>query len=1093
MKCFLIFTILGIGACFANETYSQRTFFTFEYKNSTVKEVIREIEESSEFIFFYLDKSVDLDRKVSVKADNEPVEKVLDQLFTGTRNQYTISDRQIVISSSTTLEPTISIAPLQQQGRTVTGVVNDASGPVIGANVVVKGTTNGAVTDINGRFSISNVPNNAIIQVSYIGYIPQELNVGNQTQFDITIQEDVEALDEVVVIGYGSIAKRDLTGAVASVKSEALTAFIVTNPTQALQGLVPGVLVSQNTGSPTGENFTIRIRGINSIRGDNDPLYVIDGVPSSNTTSVSTYDIESMEVLKDASATAIYGSRGANGVVLITTKKGKAGKASVSYDFEYGIQTQIKKLQLMDLKQWATYYNEFLHNWNRFPEQDPWFSDAEIAAMGKGTDWQDLMFKDAPVSNHSLNVRGGTDNIKYSVSLSNLLRDGLIQNSSYMRNAIRSTLDVAVSPMIDVSLLMGYTTTTSMNNSGGGGNGGSSMIGAIFSASPLFVPFDDEGNYIDLRGLLPWTSNEIRNPMIVAYENEDKSIANLTNINGTITFKPFKGFSFKSIVGIQNNESRSDSYTTIKYIYQANTASINTSRSSNIVNENILNYNVTLNTVHKLDLMAAFTYQQNTNMGLSGSGSSFFSDALYTYNLGGAGTRSYPSSSYSKWSMMSYLGRINYSYNSKYLATVSLRRDGSSRYSPGSRWGVFPSFSLAWRLSDESFMKNIDFLSDMKIRFGYGKTGSTAISAYATQNNLSSGTTATGSGNRVSYYPSTTYPGDLKWETTGQWDLGLDIGLFNQRIRITADYYDKLTTDLLNMVRLPTSSGYTSTLRNIGSMSNKGVELTIDADIIRQRDLGWTAQFNISTNKNRIEKLADGADIYGTSYANYGSGPVTILREGQPMGAFFLYKDAGLNEEGGLSYVDLNGDGVFTDADDRYIAGSAHPDFTYGLNSTLRYKDWDLTIFLQGMQGNKVYNLSEMRNYSRYQGMNLESHVYEQSWREGQDNSKAIYPIISVDTQYAILRHSDRFVEDASYLRLKNIALSYNIPCRNWGTRNWLQSIRVYVSAQDYLTFTHYRGVDPEVSSKGGDTNSGIDHLTYPPSKRVSFGLRVQF
>ena len=981
-------------------------------------------------------------------------------------------------------EPVSLTLASQQQGRTITGIVRDATESIIGANVVVKGTTNGTVTDINGQFTITNVQPNAILQVSYIGYMSQEVNTGNLTSLDIMMHEDVASLDEVVVIGYGTVAKKDLTGAVSTVKAQDLTAFTVTDPIQALQGLVPGVQVSQNTGDPSGD-YSIRIRGINSIRGDNTPLYVIDGIPAS-TASVSSYDIESLEVLKDASATAIYGSRGANGVVLITTKRGKAGKANVSYDFEYGVQTPMKKFDLMDLPQWATFYNEYLVNTG----SGAFFTDAEIAAMGKGTDWQDLMFNNAPISNHNLSIRGGTENIKYTVSAAAMQREGLIKNSSYDRYNIRSSLDFVVSPMIDASLQIGYTSTTAMNQSSGGGNGGSSLVSSIYSASPLFVPYDEEGNYKDLRSWFTWTSHELRNPMCAAYENTDKNVTNMTNINASVVFKPMKGLSFKSIVGIQNSELRRDRYSTTEYIYSNPTVQLNSTRINSIVNENILNYSVTINDSHKFDVMGAFTYQQSENLSFGASGHTFFSDVLYTHNLGAAGVVNTPSSSYTKWVLMSYLGRINYSFNSRYLATVSFRRDGSSRYSPGQRWGFFPSASLAWRISDEQFMKNFTNLSDMKIRFGYGQTGSTAINPYSTQNLLTSGKTATGNDNRTYYSPPTTYPGDLKWETTSQWDLGLDVGFFNQRLRITADYYQKLTTDLLNTVFLPTSSGYTSTVKNIGSMSNKGFELVIDADIIRTKDYGFTAQFNISSNKNRIEKLADGADILGATYSSYGSGYITILRENEPMGTFHLYKDAGLDNQGKLSYVDLNEDGDFTDIGDRYIAGSPHPDFTYGLNCGFRYKNWDFNFFLQGSQGNKVYNLSEMRNYSFYQGMNIESHVYAQSWKAGQDNSNAHYAAIA---DPGLLRFSDRFLEDGSYLRLKNVSLAYNLPCKNWSTRNWLQGIRVFVSAQDYLTFTNYKGIDPDVNSKGGDINSAIDHLTYPTTKRISFGLSMQF
>ena len=976
----------------------------------------------------------------------------------------------------------ISLVWAQQSVR---GVVKDVTGePLPGASIVEKSTTNGTITDANGRFSIQLNDPQSLLVVYFIGFVTRELVP--QGEMEIVLQEDISYLEEVVVIGYGSVAKRDLTGSISTVKPKELTAFTVSDPIQALQGLVPGVQISQNTGDPAGD-YSIRIRGVNSIQGNNAPLYIIDGIPS-NTATISTYDIESLEVLKDASATAIYGSRGANGVVLITTKRGKTGKAIVSYDFEYGIQSQIKKFALMDAQEWARFYNQYLVNTGTLVTAP--FSESDITAMGKGTDWQDLMYKDAPIVNHNINVTGGSDDIKYFISASAMLRDGLLQNSSYNKYNIRSSLDFVVSPMIDASLQLSYTSTENMNQSDGGGLGGSSMIHAIYSCPPLFYPFDDEGNYLDFRAITgAWMSHELRNPMNIAYESTYKTVTNMTNINASIEFKPVSGFSLKSVVGIQGSDARYDAYLTSKYIYSNSSASVSQTRSSSIVNENIIHYNFSIYDSHKFDIMGAFTYQEAASKSIGASGNTFFSDILYTYSIGSADNINTPSTGYSKWALMSYLGRINYSYNGKYMLTASFRADGSSRYSAGQRWGYFPSGAVAWRISDEPFMEGFKslFLSDMKIRVGYGQTGSTAINPYSTQNLLYPGKTATGDGNKTYYAPSSVFPGNLKWETTSQWNIGLDVALIKNRVLITADYYEKLTTDLLNTVSLPTSSGYTSTMQNIGSMSNKGVELLIDAEIIRKRDFGFTAQMNIAHNKNKIEKLANGDDMYGTRFS---WGTITIIRENEPLGAFYLYKDLGLDENGRLAYLDANEDGQFTDESDRYLAGSPFPVITYGLNCGFRYKNWDFNFFLQGSYGNNIFNFTETRNYLYSQGLNIERHVLEQSWKTGQDNTKAHYPRIeSVGT----LRFSDRFLEKGTYLRLKNIQLAYNIPCPKWRIDKWVQGIRIFVSAQDYLTFTKYKGIDPEVSSIGGDIDNSIDYLTYPNNKRVSFGLKVEF
>lgn len=1082
MKLASLFGVLSVSSVFAMNVESQIMRVNIEANQEMASEVIKQIEDQTDYLFVY-NNNVNLDNRVTVSAKGETVAEVLDRMFDGTGIVYAMEGNNILLMNRIVSD---SQQTSQRKGKIISGTVVDASGiPIIGANVMVQGTTNGTITDVDGKFTLE-VEEGAVLQISYIGYKEQFVQIGKNPSIDVTLKEDSENLDEIVVIGYGTVKKKDLTGAVSSVKSEEITAFAVPNPIQALQGRVPGVAISQNTGDPAGD-YSIRIRGVNSIKGDNSPLYIIDGIPS-NTTSISTYDVESMEILKDASATAIYGSRGANGVVLITTKKGKSGKPTVSYDFEYGIQKQIKKLDLMNSQEWARFYNEYLVNSNTL--ENPAFSDSDIATMGEGTDWQGLVFQNAPTQNHNVSISGGTENIKYFVSASAMMRDGLIHNSSYDKYNIRSSLDLNVSSKFNVSLITGYSLINQMNQSDGGGNGGSSMIGATYSASPVFYPYNDDGSYKDLRSWYSWSSHEIKNPICMINESTYRTVTNLTNVNASLNYKPIKGLSLKATFGLESSDSRYDAYTTKKYIYQNNSASVNHKRSTTAINEDIVTYDFSIDDVHSFNLMGGFTYQQNVFKSLAASGNTFLSDVSLTNDLGSAGTVNTPTTSYSKWVLMSYLGRINYSFAGKYLLTASIRADGSSRYSEGSRWGYFPSGALAWRISEESFMEQFEKISNLKLRLGYGQTGSTAIDPYMTQNLLVSGKTPTGSENNPYYAPGSNYPEDLKWETTSQWDAGLDLGLFDQRLRITADYYYKYTSDLLNTVTLPSSSGYSSTVRNIGSMSNQGVELLVEADVVQKKDFGFTIQFNIAHNKNRVEELANGDDIFGTTYSNYGSGSITIIREGEPMGAFYVYKDAGLDENGSLAYVDMNGDGQYTDQDDRYIAGSPYPDFTYGLNCGFRYKNWDFNFFLQGSQGNEVFNLSEMRNYSYSQGMNIEKDVYYQSWRPGQDNSNAHYPKID---QVGSLKYSDRFVENASYLRLKNICLAYNLPCDKWKTKNWLSAVRLYVSAQNWLTITGYKGVDPEVSSKASDVDNGIDHLSYPNSKTVSFGVNVKF
>lgn len=1093
-----ILSVSVISLSFAENAHSQKLLtkrLDFKAQEQSLKSTIRELEKISDSRFIYSNSLINTDNKVSLELSNTLFTDVLHKIFDPLDITYTISGNQVVLQKKKAIIKSLKGKLgdhiwVEREDIKLTGTVKDDKGePLAGVSVVLKGTAKGMVTDISGRFEISVPDQESVLQFRLVGYSNYELRVGSSTNLDIVMTLDTKSLEELVVVGYGTVKKRDLTGSVAQIKGTDIVAFPVSDPVQALQGRTPGVQITTNTGAPDGD-FQVRIRGVNSIRGGNGPLFIVDGIPFSNYT-VNQYDIESIEILKDASATAIYGSRGANGVILITTKRGKEGKANINYSIDYGIQKAIKKLDLMDAQQWGRFYNEYLVSAKILTEAP--FSEADIAAMGKGVDWQNEVFQPAPIQNHNLSVSGGTDKIKYHIAGSAFKRDGLVHNSMMGKYNLRSTLDVKAHRLLDISMQMGYTFVDRMNQNDGGGNGGSSMLAAAYSAPPTFSPYNENGKYRDLRSLYSWSSHELRNPLMMAYESRYKTAQNLNNINASANFKPFKGLSLRSSVGLENSDSRFDGYTNSRYIYQNNSASVSNNRYTNFTNENILSYQADLNKDNSLNVMTGYTIQSSTSRSIAASGNTFLSDVPETNALQTAGIINTPTTGFSKWVLLSYLGRINYSFKDKYLLTTSIRADGSSRYSPGQRWGYFPSAAVAWRISAEPFMENVRQVTDLKIRASYGETGSTAISPYGTQNLLSAGKAATGAGNYTYFAPGSTYPGSLKWETTTQIDAGIDLAMFDNRLRFTADYYYKYTTDLLNAVYLPSSSGYTSSVRNIGRMDNKGVELMIEGDVIRNRDWKLNASFNISHNKNTVVKLEGGEDILGSVYNNYGSGTLTVIREGQPLGAFYLFKDAGINSTGQLSYanldesVDANGNATYTDAD-RYIAGNPFPDFFYGATVDLRYKKWALNMLWQGTQGNDVFNLSEMRNLSYSQGMNISSKVYEQSWREGQDNSNARYPKIQ---QTGGLRFSDRFLEDGSYLRLKNISLAYHIPVPQ--TLNWIKSANIYVAAQNYLTFTKYTGVDPEVSSKGGDIDGAIDHLSYPNSKTLTVGTRIQF
>lgn len=974
----------------------------------------------------------------------------------------------------------------QQQGKKITVVVKDAAGALQGAGVIVKGTSNGATTDANGSVSLNNVSENATLLVSYLGYVDQEVKTNGSSYVEVVLKEDSNYLDELVVIGYGTVKKRDLTGSVSSVKSKDLTEYTVSNPIMALQGKVAGVNITSTSGSPNG-SFNIRVRGANSIRGDNSPLYIIDGMPS-NASAVNAHDIQSIEVLKDASATAIYGSRGANGVILITTKGGHSGKTTVEYNGEVGVQTLRKKMDMLD----ASEYMQLINIQQLNDVGKAYFTDEQIANAGKGYDWQDAVYSPATVQNHNVTVSGGNDKTRFNVSGSAMLRDGIIKTTDYNKFNIRSSIDTDISKYFNLSVKLGYTHTNHCTRFGFDVvNRGGSVTTAALLAPPTLEPFDEEGKYNNLQLAYPFMSNAMVNPINIIDAADTKTAANLVDAQAALTVKPFKGFSFRTSFGLENNDYMSDTYRNSKYLYGGTTASVSHTRSTNAINENIANYSVTLGGNHDLNIMAGFTYQQNVTKSLGGSGNGYLSDAMGPWNLSAAETPGIPWSGYSKWALMSWLARVNYSYKGKYLLTASVRADGSSRYSEGNKWGVFPSGAIAWRMSEEPWLKSVSQITDLKIRAGYGVTGSTAISPYATQNMLASGSTPVGGGNIVTFFtPSTTYPGSLRWEQTSQVDVGVDLAMFNNRLRFTADLYYKLTTDLLNSVHLPLSSGYGSTLKNIGSMSNRGLELLLEGEIISTKDWNWSASANISFNKNRVEKLAGGNDLYGSSMGLIIiDGVVNLIREGEPMGVFYVYETDGYDEKGSYKYVDQNEDGKYTDAD-RKILGNPNPLFTYGFNTTLSYKNAYLSMVWTGTYGNDVYNLADAQFCDYGMGLNMRKDVLYSHWDASntpEQNAKAKYPKI---TQNQPLKHSDRFIEDGSYLRLKNIQLGYTFPIKR---AEWIDHLTLYISAQNLLTITKYRGLDPEVNSYASDITLGIDQNSYPMNKSFSIGASIKF
>ncbi|MDR1919537.1 MAG: TonB-dependent receptor [Tannerellaceae bacterium] len=1127
--CFLSF-FLGIGACFANGTYSQETFFTVEYTNQSVKEIIHSIERKSEYIFFYLDNSLDLSRKVSLKVENQRVEAILDQLVAGTNNRYHISDRQIIISK----EDGMPLPDVQQQrGRTITGLVKDDTGPIIGANIIVKGTSNGNITDYEGKFILENVPADAILQISYIGYLTQEIKLTNQTQVTVILREDSEALEEVVVIGYGTLKKKDLTGAVSQMSASSMRDLKVSHPTQALAGQLAGVQVQQSAGAP-GDAAVIRVRGAGSISASNAPLYVVDGYPlgEQNLNSINPSDIESIEVLKDASASAIYGSRAANGVVLVTTKSGKSGKIVVNLDLYYGFQNVTKKLDLMDAQEFAamskeafnTNYTERTGNpasdpldvrpsGNRYRYPAIYDDAAAMAAIGAGTDWQDEIFRTAPVQNYQLSVSGGSERTKYMFSTGYFSQDGIIIGSDYERFSARAKIDSELTQWlkVGVNLAPTYIGENTIQAGHWASNGVVLAAGATSSIVP--VRHEDgtwasQAEYAVASDGLTGVTNAVANALDV--DRSKNTLRLFGNMYAEISL--LKNLKFKTTFGADIMQWRS------KYFYPSNVPANgtvaplpSTARSGNTENREVLNW-LNENTLtyaasfglHEIDAVAGFTAQKNVYNQSKVEASDFPDDIIRTMNNGKVKTGT---SDMNEWSLLSYLARVNYRFNNKYYLTASIRTDGSSRFGKNNRYGYFPSGSVAWRLSQEEFMQDIDWLSDLKVRGSFGLTGNNSIPNYGAIGTMENKNYVFGSGTGsvVTGLAQKSFSNnDLTWEKTQQFDFGLELALFNSRLSFIFDLYSRNTTDLLLEVDIPTITGFSRAWRNIGKVNNKGFEFSVNTVNVQSKDFLWNTNLNLSANRNKVLALGPSGDPI---QSDGGAGTTHITMIGEVMGSFYGYKQIGVymnqadlensphladSHVGDVKYADVDGNGTI-DANDRTLIGNNEPAFTWGMTNQIVYKNLDLSFVLQGVHGRDVLHLAK-RFYENLEGNQNQMRTTLNRWHSPDDPGDGWMPRANAQTTGQNNAISTRWIEDASFVRMNNVTLGYTLP-QALAQKCTMQNARIYFSIQNPLTFTAYSGYNPETSFREDDNSlaRGADYGVYPLNRTFTLGVNVTF
>ncbi|MCD7978478.1 MAG: TonB-dependent receptor [Tannerellaceae bacterium] len=1006
--------------------------------------------------------------------------------------------------------PVTPFTPEPQQQKRVSGtVLDERNEPIIGVNVVVKGTTEGSITDYDGKFSLE-VPSNAVLQFSYIGYIPVEVTIGNQSVLNIRMVEDSQAIDEVIVIGYGTVKKSNLTGAVSSVKTTEIQQTPMTSIDQGLVGRASGVQVTQTSGMP-GAVASIRVRGSSSLQGGNEPLYVIDGFPVysgdgfgetggktkvSGLSTINPSDIESIEILKDASATAIYGARAANGVVLITTKSGKKGRDIVTFESSFGIQKLVKKMDLLDAQEYAVLVNEAYTNDGLSPYYDA-ARLSEIAKLGKGTDWQDELYRTAISQNYQLTFSGGDDKTLYAISGGYLNQEGIIINSDFKRYSLRLNLDRQVSNTFKVGTHISGSHTISKSPATDAGGESGAVNGAL-KMNPIQPVYTEDGEYtqVNVPGIL------VPNPIATAKEEIYNNATSRFLGDVYAEWELLPDLKAKVSAGADIMYLKSNRYTPSN-IYQSQgqaKAEVGVRRSINWLNENIVTWNKNIQNTHYFNVLGGFTIQRNNIEKVSATSSDFVNDILTYHNLGAGSVYGQPESSAEQWSLLSYLARVNYSYQDKYLASVNARIDGSSRFGTNNKYGFFPSGSLAWRMTEEEFMESLTgVLSNLKVRASYGFTGNTEIGVYESLATLNNNSWTIGNQLVSGFYPDRIPNPDLKWERTGQFDIGVDAGFLDNRLRLTADYYRKKTVDLLYNVAIPSASGYESMLQNIGSVENKGVELSIESDNFRGA-FYWNTSFNISFNRNKVLEL--GGESYKEmeeSDSHLKTGSIRRLIVGQPIGVFYGYRFDGIfqNEAecaaqtssaspigvGLRRYKDLNGDGMVDAGNDREIIGDANPDFFGGLTNTFGYKGFELNVFLQYSYGNDIFNYNAMELEAPTGGQNVYKALVNR-WTP--ENPSNLYPKASTNRNLLV---SDRFVEDGSYLKLKTVSLSYSFPKLKF---KHIGGLRVYVTGQNLLTWTKYRGYDPEVSYRGASTlEAGEDYGGYPQSRTFMFGVKL--
>jgi len=1063
LQCLLAsFLLAAPGNGQSNSVSMEEIFLTVEFNNDKLNVVFDKLEEKTGFKFAYFSNVINSNNRLEANFENKSLSHILEEISKNSNLKFKRVNDKIYISRHKMFDKQITEL-YNLQSHTVTGNIKSSEDNIglPGVNVIVKGTNIGTVTDLEGDYSLDVPGEDATLVFSSVGYVSEEIAINGRSVIDLTLAPDITSLEEIVVVGYGTVKKSDLTGSVSSIKADEITAYPAVGTVQALQGRAAGVQITANNGEP-GADYKVRVRGGTSINASSNPIYVVDGFVGAALPPPE--DIESIEVLKDASATAIYGSRGANGVIMVTTKRGKRGQTNIDLNVSHSFQNEINRLDLLNADQFAEYIQD----------TNPGFTP-----LGSDTDWQDEIFQTGSIKNYQLSVTGGSEDVRYYLSGTYYDQEGIVINSNYKRYSVTSNIDIDASEKFRLGLNL-FARRTSQDGvrtqEGSGGANSSGVISSAFKFGPDQPIRDQNGNYTLAR-----LNDAHDNAVAIANELIDEEVTDRFQGNLFAEYDIFGDLKFRTTLGVSANNSRDGEYTPTVLqggIGVGGEGSAEGDKNSLLLSENYLTYAKEFGD-HNISIMGGYSYQKSRNESWGGEAQSFPTDAFSYWNLGSSATWLAPNSNLTEWELTSWYGRLNYDLSNKYLLTLNARYDGTSVFSEGNKWGFFPSGAFAWNMKEESFMEDISFVSFWKWRVSYGLTGNRAISPYETLASLEPVLSIQNGEPVNAVAPESVANQELSWESTAQFDVGIDVGLFEDRINVTMDYYRMITDDLLFEVELPEIVGLSDLdqLQNIGKVENKGFEFSVNSRNL-VGEFKWDMSFNISTNQNKVLELPNGNDqLYSTNPGHMvGFGNTNILREGEPVGSFFGWIYDGVYQEGddfipgsgfeqvagGEKYRDIDGvedsegnltgepDGQLNNFD-RTIIGDPNPDFIWGWNNNFTWKGFDLNVFFQASQGNDIYSYTLME-LDLLAGLNNATTTALDRWTP--TNTDTDVPIARGGRTR---RASTRWIMDGSYIRLKNLALGYALPNPLLESIG-LRKARIYVSAQNILTFTDYEG-----------------------------------